>query len=75
MATLTKAEIAALSVEERFALVDDIYESFRTTPDAVQPPEWHREVLDQILDEDERDPQPGIPWDEARATLAKKWLR
>lgn len=74
MATLTKSEIAALSVDERFALVDDIYESFRGSEQNLASPDWHREILDEILDEEKRNPQPTVSWEEARAELAKKWL-
>ncbi len=75
MAILSKAEIASLTVEERFDLVDRIYESFRAAPVEPEPPDWHRGALDEILDEQERNPQPGIPWEEVRAGLEKKWLR
>jgi putative addiction module component (TIGR02574 family) len=74
MATLTKSEIAALTVDERFALVDDIYESFRGSEQDLAVPEWHREILDEILDEEEQNPQPTVSWDEARAELVKQWL-
>ena len=73
MAILSKADLAVLTVEERFELVDEIYESFRTAP--PEPPEWHREALDAILDEHERNPQPGSSWEDVRAQLEKKWLR
>jgi putative addiction module component (TIGR02574 family) len=74
MAVLTKSEIAALSLDERLALIDDLWESIEEPHDAVTPPDWHREVLERRLAAAERDPQPLVSWDEARAHLAKKWL-
>jgi putative addiction module component (TIGR02574 family) len=75
MATLTKADIAALSVDERFALVDEIYDSFRGKEDAFEPPHWHKKLLDQRLAEAERSPEAGIPWEVVRAEMMKKWAR
>ncbi|HEX4320517.1 MAG TPA: addiction module protein [Acidobacteriaceae bacterium] len=74
MATLTKSEIAALSVDERLALIDDLWESIEE-PLTAEPPEWHREELKRILEEEERNPQPGVPWEQLRAELTQKWLR
>jgi putative addiction module component (TIGR02574 family) len=73
MATLTKSEIAAMSVEERLALVDDIWDSFGESQEALSPPDWHRQALDDILDEDEK--SPTATWEETRSELASKWLR
>jgi putative addiction module component (TIGR02574 family) len=75
MATLTKADIAALSVDERFALVDEIYDSFRGDEDGLEPPDWHKKLLDQRLAEAERSPEAGIPWEVVRAEMMKKWVR
>jgi putative addiction module component (TIGR02574 family) len=75
MATLTKSEIAALSVDERFALVDEIYESFGGAEDTLEPPDWHKDLLDKRLEEAERSPEASIPWEVAKAELMKKWLR
>ena len=74
MATLTKSEIAALSVDERFALLDNIWESFGESEEPLTPPDWHREVLDRRLAAAERSPQASMTWKEARTKLAEKWL-
>jgi putative addiction module component (TIGR02574 family) len=74
MATLTKSEIAALSVDERFALVDDIWESFGEIQEPQSPPEWHRDIVEKRLAAAELNPQASIPWEEVRAKLTKKWL-
>jgi putative addiction module component (TIGR02574 family) len=61
MATLTKSEIAALSVDERLALIDDLWESIE-------------EPLDKRIDDADQFPEKSVPWEIARAELAKKWL-
>jgi putative addiction module component (TIGR02574 family) len=75
MATLTKSDIAVLSVDERLALVDDLYDSFADLQEDFVSPGWHVEILDQILDEDAHHPQPTVAWSELRAEMAAKWLR
>ena len=42
MATLTKSEIAALTLDERLALIDDLWESIEEPLEALSPPDWHR---------------------------------
>jgi putative addiction module component (TIGR02574 family) len=74
MATLTKADIAALSVDQRLALIDDLWESIEAPDQSLAPPDWHGEALDQILDEQQRTPQPTISWSELRAGLVQKWI-
>jgi putative addiction module component (TIGR02574 family) len=74
MAVLTKSEIAALSVDERLALIDDLWLSFGESQEALSPPDWHRQALDEILDEDEQSPQPTSSWEETKSELAKQWL-
>jgi putative addiction module component (TIGR02574 family) len=73
MATLTKSDIASLSLDERLALIDDLWGSIEE-PLTAEPPEWHREELQRILVEEERNPQPGVPWEQLRAEMTQKWL-
>jgi putative addiction module component (TIGR02574 family) len=74
MATLTKSEIAALSVDERLALIDNLWESIEEPLELLATPDWHREVLDKRIDDADQFPEKSIPWEVAKAELAKKWL-
>jgi putative addiction module component (TIGR02574 family) len=74
MATLTKSEIAALSIDERFALVDDIWDSFGESQEALSPPDWHREVVERRLAAAELNPRPLMSWEEVRTKMVKKRL-
>lgn len=74
MGTLTKSDIASLSLDERLALLDRIWESFGDTEEPISPPDWHREIIEKRLAAAELSPQASIPWEEARAKLAQKWL-
>ena len=74
MATLTKSEIAALSVDERLALIDNLWESIEEPLELLAHSDWHREVLDKRIDDADQFPEKSIPWEVAKAELAKKWL-
>jgi len=71
MAVLSKAEISALSPEERMALIDALWESFdRTRQEDEAPllsiPLWQREILDERLLDLELSPGDDITLAEAR---------
>ena len=72
MATLTKTDIAALSLDERLALLDNLWESFEDAPEPLPPPDWHGEILEKRLAAAELAPEATISWEEARA---RSWLR
>ncbi len=57
-------DIASLSPEERLQLLDDLWESLSTTPEAVPLTHAQREELDRRLDELDREGPAGIPWEE-----------
>jgi Putative addiction module component len=69
MANLTKSDIAALTVEQRLALIDDLWESIEGPQDARPAPECRREAPDQILDEEGRNPQSSVSWQDLRTKL------
>ena len=49
MPVLSKAEIAALSTEERLALIDDLWESLEAAQLETSADEVHRRILEQRL--------------------------
>ena len=75
MATLTKSDIAALSVEQRLALIDDLWESIEGPLGSIEPPDWHRPIVEARLEVAQRNPGSSIPWEVVRAEMAEKWLR
>jgi putative addiction module component (TIGR02574 family) len=75
MATLTKPQIDALTLEEKLKLIDDLEESLLDTLEDLPTPEWHLQLIEERLAEAERNPGAGIPWEVVRAEMEKKWLR
>ena len=62
-------EIASLSVEERLTILEELWDSLCSTPEAVPIPEAQRSELDRRLDALEADSDPGSPWSEVEARL------
>lgn len=56
--------IDTLSTEERLRLIEQLWESLRTSPEAIPLTESQRAELDRRLDELDRGDVEGIPWDE-----------
>jgi putative addiction module component (TIGR02574 family) len=57
-------DIASLTPEQRLRLMEQIWDSLATTPDAIPVPSAQREELSRRLDELDQVGPVGIPWDE-----------
>lgn len=71
MAVLSKAEIAALSPEERLELIDDLWESLNhlagsKSTQQQEIPDWQKRILDERLSELQRFSADDIGLSEAR---------
>jgi putative addiction module component (TIGR02574 family) len=49
-----------------------LWDRIAATPDQVRVPEWHREVLDERLKDDEANRDAGESWDVVRDRLRHK---
>jgi putative addiction module component (TIGR02574 family) len=74
MATLTKAEIAAMTPEDRLELIDDLWSSFEDDSEFLSTPDWHRQVLEERLAEADRNSRAGVPWEVVKAEMEEKRL-
>jgi putative addiction module component (TIGR02574 family) len=61
--------IEHLTVEERLELLERLWDSLVDTPERIPLTDAQREELDRRLDDFERDPSIGIPWDEVRKRI------
>jgi len=64
-------EILALPVEERVKLVDAIWDSISSIPEALPLTEWQRDELDRRLAEFEADPEAGSTLEEVFARIRR----
>ncbi len=69
MSKISLQDIMELSVDERIALVEEVWETIAAEPEAVPMTEEQRLELDRRLAQFDRDPNSGRPWDEVRARI------
>ena len=66
------SEILQLSVAERIQLVEDIWDSIATVPDAVSLTEEQQAELERRLKAYQADPSEGISWNDLKIKLRKQ---
>lgn len=62
-------DILGLPVSERLALASAIWDSLAATPESVPVPDWHRDIVEQRLAEDDAEASPGESFAELRHRL------
>ena len=72
-ATLESLGIHRLSVEERIALVQQIWDSI--APEVHQAPltPAQRAELERRADDDDANPEDVVPWEEVKAEARRRW--
>ena len=43
----TKLPLNEMTVQEKLAVMESLWEDLSRSPDAIESPEWHKEVLDE----------------------------
>ena len=71
---MSTIDISRLTPDERLELLEQLWDSLSSTPDAVPLTDAQREELDRRLDEIDRDGPVGIPWDEVMRRIRSRTL-
>ena len=69
--TETLEKLLELPVQDRLAIAAALWESLAADPASVPVPDWHCEILDRRLAEDDADSGPGESWDEVRRRIER----
>jgi len=67
--------IDRLSVAERIALVQQIWDSIAVNPDQVPLTEAQRQELERRADDDDANPDDVVPWEQVKAEALARWAR
>lgn len=62
MKHITATDTLELSVPERIQLVEDIWDTISSQPEAVDLSEEDKKIIDARLEAYHRDPAQGAPW-------------
>jgi putative addiction module component (TIGR02574 family) len=65
-------ELLKLSVPERILLVEDIWDSIASVPDAVPLTDEQHDELDRRLEAYHANPDLGSPWDEVKSRIKQR---
>jgi putative addiction module component (TIGR02574 family) len=63
------ADVLEMSPAERILLVEEIWDTIATVPEAVEVTDAQREELDRRLVEYRKDPGAGDPWEVVKARI------
>lgn len=66
---VSMTDVLALSVNERIALVQDIWDSIVIAPEGVPLTDAQRQELDARLEDYHKSPSAGSPWEVVEARL------
>jgi len=67
----TRAEIEELSPDERLRLIGDVWDTLNETPESLELSDEHCALLDQRLDQLEKNPENTISRDEMLRKIGK----
>jgi putative addiction module component (TIGR02574 family) len=67
---ISAADVLELSVEERLALVEDIWNSIAESPTVVELTDEDKHFIDERLGACRKNPSESSPWKEALARVA-----
>lgn len=67
--------IDSMSIEDRIALVQDIWDSVAIEAGLLPPSTTEKTELDRRLDEDDAEPDSTISWGTIKTEAAKRWQR
>ncbi|MDP1634257.1 MAG: addiction module protein [Gallionellaceae bacterium] len=67
--------IDSMSIEDRIALVQDIWDSVAVEAGLLLPSAVEKTELDHRLDEDDAEPDNTICWETIKTEAAKRWQR
>ena len=73
--TLEALGIDRLSVAERIALVQAIWDSIAADADAVPLTEAQRQELERRADDDDANPDDTVAWEQVKAEALARWGR
>lgn len=65
----TLDELLALPAEERLIVAEALWDSLTREPSRIPVPDWHRDIVEQRLAEDDAEPDGGETWETLRRRL------
>ena len=75
VATLESLGIDRLSVDERIALVQQIWDSIPADTNRMPLTDAQRSELERRADDDDANPSEAVPWEQVRDEALARWAK
>ena len=62
-----------LSVEDKIEYLQSLWDRIAATPETIPVPDWHREIIDDRLNDLEANPEAGDTWEAVQERLRKRF--
>ena len=68
----TKLPLHEMTIQEKLAAMEALWEDLSRTPEAVESPEWHRDILDERRQRVAEGTAHFEDWETAKAKIREK---
>lgn len=68
----TNLPLKEMTLEEKLAAMESLWEDLARSPEAVESPAWHKEVLDERRQRVADGKARFVDWEQAKAEIRKK---
>ncbi len=68
----TNLPLKEMTLEEKLAAMESLWEDLARSPEAVESPAWHKEVLDERRQRVANGKARFVDWDKAKTEICKK---
>jgi putative addiction module component (TIGR02574 family) len=66
---IAQADIRQMPLPEKLALFETLWSELSSEPEQIEIPQWHRDILDERLQADERGETEVIDWEVAKTQI------
>ena len=70
---LPALDLEKLTRDEKLELIEKLWDSLEANADDLPIPDWHRRLLDQRLDELDREGPTGVPWEQVLQEIQSRF--
>jgi len=70
----TKLPLHEMTIQEKLAAMEALWEDLSRSPEAIESPEWHREILDERRQRVADGTSRFEDWETAKAKIREKLL-
>jgi len=67
-----KLPLHEMTIKEKLAVMESLWEDLSRSPDSIESPEWHKEILEQRSERVEEKTSRFVDWEAAKAEIRKK---